>query len=93
MIIKSPYSKQNSPDKISLFNTSALKNAKKPLYIVEGEFDAISICDVGGEAVAVCSTSNIHSFLQAVKEILSQKSSVQPFIIAFDNDTAGQKAT
>ena len=62
-------------------------------YIVEGEFDAMSICDVGGEAVAVCSTSNIHSFLQAVKEILSQKSAVQPFIIAFDNDTAGQKAS
>ena len=88
-----PYSKQNSPDKISLFNISALKNTKKPLYIVEGEFDAMSICDVGGEAVAVCSTSNIHSFLQAVKEILSQKSAVQPFIIAFDNDTAGQKAS
>ena len=84
-----PYSKQNSPDKISLFNVSALQTAKKPLYIVEGELDAMSICDVGGEAVATCSTSNIHFLLQAI----SKNRSVQPLIIAFDSDEAGLKAT
>lgn len=87
------YTKQNSPGKISLFNIAALRTSTKPLYIVEGEIDAMSIVDVGGEAIATCSTSNIHSFLQALKQAISEQAAVMPLIIAFDDDEAGQKAT
>ena len=91
------YTKQNSPGKISLFNIAALRTSTKPLYIVEGEIDAMSIIDVGGEAIATCSTSNIHSLLKALKEAMEEKaaeqSAVMPLIIAFDDDEAGQKAT
>ena len=87
------YTKQNSPGKISLFNIAALRTSTKPLYIVEGEIDAMSIVDVGGEAIATCSTSNIHSFLQALKNAISEQAAVMPLIIAFDDDEAGQKAT
>ena len=88
-----PYTKQNSPGKMSLFNMRALSQSEKPVYVVEGEFDAMSICDVGGEAIATCSTSNIHSFLQALKNAISEQAAVMPLIIAFDDDEAGQKAT
>ena len=77
----------------SLFNIAALRTSTKPLYIVEGEIDAMSIVDVGGEAIATCSTSNIHSFLQALKNAISEQAAVVPLIIAFDDDEAGQKAT
>lgn len=87
------YTKQNSPGKVSLFNIAALRTSTKPLYIVEGEIDAMSIVDVGGEAIATCSTSNIHSFLQALKNAISEQAAVMPLIIAFDDDEAGQKAT
>lgn len=87
------YTKQNSPGKISLFNIAALRTSTKPLYIVEGEIDAMSIIDVGGEAIATCSTSNIHSFLEALKNAISEQAAVMPLIIAFDDDEAGQKAT
>ena len=87
------YTKQNSPGKISLFNIAALRTSTKPLYIVEGEIDAMSIIDVGGEAIATCSTSNIHSFLQALKNAISEQAAVMPLIIAFDDDESGQKAT
>ena len=87
------YTKQNSPGKISLFNIAALRTSTKPLYIVEGEIDAMSIIDVGGDAIATCSTSNIHSFLQALKNAISEQAAVMPLIIAFDDDEAGQKAT
>lgn len=74
---------------IQLFNRKALQEAKKPVFIVEGELDALSIIEVGGEAVALGSTTKVKSLLELLK---AQKPS-QPLIIALDNDTAGQKAS
>ena len=37
----------------NLFNIKALEAATKPIYIVEGELDALSIIEVGGEAVGL----------------------------------------
>lgn len=70
-----------------LFNTRALREAKKPIYIVEGELDALSIIDVGGEAVGLGSTANYRQLLGYLQK---QKPEV-PLIIALDNDTDGQK--
>ena len=44
--------------KVRIFNSKALYTASKPVFIVEGELDALSIIDVGGEAVALGSTAN-----------------------------------
>ena len=88
-----PYTKQNSPGKMSLFNMRALSQSEKPVYIVEGEFDAMSICDVGGEAVATCSTANVNSFLQAVRKMKDEKKTLPPLIISFDDDDAGRNAS
>lgn len=74
--------------KVRIFNGKAIYTASKPVFIVEGELDALSIIDVGGEAVALGSTANRRSLLTMLK---SQKPS-QPLIIAMDNDEAGSKA-
>ena len=72
----------------NLFNERVLQEAQKPIYIVEGELDALSIIEVGGEAVGLGSAENWRKFAALVK----QQKPVQPLIIALDNDTDGQKA-
>ena len=73
---------------IHLFNADALQTATKPIFIVEGELDALSIIDVGGEAVGLGTTTKVKSLL----ELLKTKKPTQPLIIALDNDEAGEKA-
>lgn len=82
-----PYSK-SKVGSIHLFNAKALQNATKPIFIVEGELDALSIIEVGGEAVALGTTTKVKSLL----ELLKTKKPEQPLIIALDNDEAGEKA-
>ncbi len=74
---------------VRLFNSQALREAQKPVFIVEGELDALSVIDVGGEAVALGSTANVKALLSVLE---SQKPS-QPLIIAMDNDEPGSKAS
>lgn len=73
---------------LHFFNIDALQTAVKPIFIVEGEFDALSIIDVGGEAIALGSVSMIRRFIDYVKEHRPAK----PLILALDNDEAGEKA-
>ena len=73
---------------IHIFNVNALQTATKPIFIVEGEFDALSIIDVGGEAVALGTTTKVKSLLG----LLKTKKPAQPLIISMDNDEAGEKA-
>ena len=74
--------------KVKIFNSRALKEAQKPIFVVEGELDALSIIDVGGEAIGLGSTANRRALLAMLE---SQKPS-QPLIIALDNDEAGTRA-
>lgn len=73
---------------IHFLNVDALYQTEKPVYIVEGEIDALSIEDVGGKAVALGSTAYINRFLQQ----LDKKKPLQTLILALDNDDAGEKA-
>lgn len=73
---------------IHLFNAKALQTATKPIFIVEGELDALSIIEVGGEAVALGTTTKVKSLI----ELLKTNKPAQPLIIALDNDEAGEKA-
>ena len=81
-----PYSK-SKVGAIHLFNQQALKTATKPIFIVEGELDALSIIEVGGEAVALGTTTKSRAFI----ELLKTEKPSQPLIIALDNDEAGEK--
>lgn len=74
--------------KISIFNRKALAEATKPIFIVEGELDALSIIEAGGEAIALGSVVNWRALL----ELLKSQQPAQPLIIALDNDSAGERA-
>ncbi len=82
------YTKQRVGN-IGVFNAKAIARSEKPLYVVEGEIDALSIIDVGGEAVALCSTTNTKRFL----ELIANQPPKQGLILSLDNDDAGRKAT
>lgn len=75
--------------KVRLFNLKALQQAEKPVYIVEGEIDALSIEDVGGHAVATGSTSNVKLLLKH----LEANRPAQPLLLALDNDKKGAAAS
>lgn len=72
-----------------LYNVRTLKEAVKPIFITEGELDALSIIEVGGEALALGSTANYRQLLS----LLEKEKPAQPLVLALDNDEDGQKAT
>ena len=81
-------SKVKGREKVSwTFNAKALQTATKPIFVVEGELDALSIIEVGGEAVALGSINYTRAFLELVKV----KRPAQPLILALDNETEPDK--
>jgi replicative DNA helicase len=70
-----------------IFNSKALFTAEKPIFVTEGEIDALSIIEAGGEAIALGSTSN---YLQLAK-MMKEQPTKQPLILALDNDEEGRK--
>ena len=73
---------------IQLFNKSALRTSQKPVFVVEGEIDALSVITVGGEAVALGNVENYGHLLK----LLESERPAQPLIVALDNDEEGAKA-
>ena len=73
-----------------LFNPDALTRAAEnaPVFIVEGEIDALSIIEAGGEAVATGSTSNTHKLLEYIEEHGTKAT----LLLCPDNDEAGRRA-
>lgn len=68
------------------FNIKALEQEEKPVFIVEGEIDALSIIEAGGEAIAI--QNNAKKFLREI-----DKGQVkQPLLLALDKDEAGREA-
>lgn len=73
---------------VRIFNADILEKAQKPIFVTEGEIDALSIMSVGGEAIATGSTSNI----KALTALMINKRPAQPLIVAMDNDERGNLA-
>jgi replicative DNA helicase len=71
-----------------IYNTEVLKDAREPVFVVEGEIDALSIIEAGGVAVALGSTANVQRFLK----LIEQQKPEQQLIIALDSDNEGEKA-
>ena len=78
--------------KASLFNLAALNQTSKPVFVVEGEIDALSIIDAGGVALGLCSVANIGKLIETIKERQTKGTEIPPLIIQLDNDVAGQAA-
>lgn len=68
-----------------LFNIPALNSGESVVYITEGAFDAISICETGAQAVATPFTSKL---IDAIKK---NGTTAEYFIIVPDNDTTGME--
>ena len=81
-------SKVKGAERVSwTYNSKALKTASKPIFIVEGELDALSLIEAGGEAVALGSIAYIRAFLELVKKLRP----TQPLLISLDNETEPEK--
>lgn len=73
----------------ALYNWQILKRkVDKPIIIVEGEFDVISVYEVGGEAIGLGGTSGINKLISLVKSCPSEVT----LLVALDNDKAGESA-
>lgn len=70
------------------FNIKALYNAQKPIFITEGEFDALTIIQAGSEAIALGGLANIDNVILEAKKCELK----QPLIMALDNDEQGKNA-
>lgn len=78
-----------------LFNASVLNDGdvRTPIFITEGQIDALSILEHGFKAMATCSTTSIDLFVDEIKKLLKQGKEIAPLILCFDNDQSGRKAT
>ena len=86
--IKAMYEPKGKPR--TMFNAAALAQAAKdgsPVFIVEGEIDALSIAEVGGVAVSIGGTGGASKIVNAVKNIGGGV-----YIPCADRDEAGEKA-
>jgi len=74
-----------------LFNAAELQHATRPLFVVEGEIDALSFFEVGAQAVGLGSVSNEDRFIRLLED--REKRTAEPLILALDNDEAGRVTT
>ena len=74
--------------KIHAFNAEALWG-QRPVFVTEGEIDALSFVSIGLEAVAIGSASGIRGFVS----LLTGRLPLAPLILALDSDAAGAKAS
>ena len=75
-----------SPD---LFNRQALyAPGDKPVFVTEGCFDALSIIEAGGSAIALNSASNGRLLLNALRE----RPTNHPLLLCLDSDRSGREA-
>lgn len=74
--------------KVHIFNSEILKNPPyQPIFITEGEIDALSIIDAGGQAIAMGSAANVDLLLAEIKNA----NPGHAFILALDNDETGKE--
>lgn len=69
------------------------KSYIKPIFVVEDAIDALSIIEVGGNAIAINSTSNVKILIDWLKTIHDNFFDKVAFILALNCDDSGSKAT
>ena len=71
-----------------IFHGAAIKHSPV-IFVTEGAFDALSIEEAGGTAIAINSAANADALIKR----LERDSPESAFILCLDNDDAGKKAT
>lgn len=84
--LKNPYRKG---DKRGLFNAEALEDTERPCIVCEGEVDALSLHEAGGNVTGLGGTSGVNLLLSALRN----RKSETMLVLALDNDKAGKEAT
>lgn len=83
------YAKQRVGIVKSLYREkTATSDTRNTIIVTEGELDAISIWQVGGNSLALCSTANKGRLLELIKQHPEKK-----WVLALDNDEQGQKTS
>lgn len=72
-----------------IFNVQTLQQ-EGPVFITEGEFDALSLETLGYKALSLGGVSNVHTLLHKIEETASVR---HVFYLCLDNDKAGAEAT
>lgn len=67
---------------LSLFNERSLENMLEPVFVVEGEIDALSVIEVGFKCMALGSVNNYKKLVNRCRE----QKPAKPLLIALDND-------
>ncbi len=80
---------QYTKSKAGKMNIFSLEASEGICFIVEGELDALSIIDCGGQAVGLGSVSNAGKFLEHIGAHRPQDGTF--YIIALDNDKKGNE--
>lgn len=75
--------------KVQLFNLQALQKMFEPIFVVEGEVDALSIIEIGHSAISLGSVSN---YKKLIAEFVQSKPPF-PILIALDNDESGRQTS
>lgn len=75
--------------RIGIFNIAALDQKPDAIFVTEGFFNALSYIEAGVCALATNSAANCDILIQELK----RRKVETTLILAFDNDSAGQKAT
>ena len=84
----------NSPSSREIFNWRVLDNKDvQEIFVTEGAFDALSLLEIGADAIALNSAANWKMLLEILeKKISENKRPTASFILWLDNDKAGDKA-
>jgi len=70
-----------------LFNRVALTDEKeKPIFVVEGIMDALSIIEVGGQAIGLSSADNYKLLVAELDKVVPAR----PLVLCFDTDETGR---
>ncbi len=78
-----------------IFHSDNLTNGMPYVFVTEGQIDALSVEQAGGNAIAIGSTNNggkLLNYLKTLEQIDPEYKSKVTLIISFDNDTAGKAA-
>ena len=88
-----PNSAENGKNKyrkhggVQIFNLSSLREEKeRPIVVCEGIFDALSVIECGGQAVALGSAVNYRYLLEELDRVVPAR----PLVLLFDNDDTGK---
>ena len=69
----------------------ALSQNEWPIFVAEGEIDAMSFYEVGAHAIGLGSVNNIRKFTDRLNNYLYSHKNINKLLICLDNDSVGQQ--